>query len=114
MQGMFVELQGAFDNGIEVQRLLLRRGGTGEFEEVLNDASGAASLTMRHFELALGAFINARAVAQQLADSENSGKGIVQFVSDARQHLAHGGKFFRLNKLLFETLELGNIAPGDD
>ena len=85
-----------------------------EFQEVLNDASGAASLTVSHFELALGAFVDARTIAKQLADAENGGKGIVKFVSDASEHLAHSGELFGLNELLFKALDFGYIAARND
>jgi len=111
---MLVELQSAINDGVKVEGLLLRRGGAGEFEKVLDDASGAASLAMSHFELALGVFIGTGAIAEKFAGAKNSGEGIVEFVSDAGEHLSHGGEFFGLDELLFEPLHFGDVAARDD
>lgn len=46
---VLVKLERALDNAIEIDRLFLGRGGAGEFEKILNDASGAASLAMGQF-----------------------------------------------------------------
>ena len=35
-------------------------------------------------------------------------------MGDASEHLAHGGKFFGLDELLFEALDVGDVAAGDD
>src|SRR5208282_5860148 len=113
-KGMLVQLQGAVYDVVEVEHLFLRRSGAREFQKVLHDARGAAGLTVSHFELALGAIVDALAIAEQFADAENGGERIVQFVSDAGEHLAHGGEFFSLDELLFEALELGNVAARDD
>src|SRR5271157_2879298 len=113
-QGMLVQLEGAVDDVVEVEHPLLRRSGAREFQKVLHDAGGAACLTVSHFELALGAIVDALAIAKQFANAENGGERIVQFVSDAGEHLAHGGEFFSLDELLFEALELGNVAARDD
>src|SRR5579859_352071 len=51
---MLVQLQSAVDDAVEIDGLLLGRGRPGEFEKILNDACGAASLAMSQFELALG------------------------------------------------------------
>src|SRR5271169_2062308 len=69
---------------------------------------------MSHFELALGASVNALAIAKQFADAKNGGKRIVEFVSYTGKHLAHGGKLLCLDELLFEALDLRNIAPGNN
>ncbi len=61
---MIVELESAIDDGVEVERLLLGRSGTREFEKILDDAGGAAGLTMSHVELALGAFVDAGPIAE--------------------------------------------------
>ena len=62
----------------------------------------------------LVALVDALAIAQQFADAENGGEGIVELVSDAGEHLAHGGELFRLDELLFEALEFGDVAAGND
>src|SRR5258707_14904551 len=43
---MILQLEGALDEGVDVHRPLLRRGRPGKFEQVLNDARGAACLSM--------------------------------------------------------------------
>src|SRR5215468_7618723 len=69
---------------------------------------------MGHFQLAFGIVVNALAVAKEFAGAENRGERIVQLVSDASQHLAHGGKLFGLNKLALQALDFGDIAAGYD
>src|SRR5580692_3116496 len=69
---------------------------------------------MGHVELTLGAFVDAGTIAEQFADAKNGGKRIVEFVSHAGKHLAHGGKFFGLDELLLETLHFSDIAAGND
>ena len=63
-QRMFVELERALDEVADVERFFLWRGGAREFEQVLDDASGAAGLAMGEVELALGGFVDACAFAQ--------------------------------------------------
>src|SRR5208337_1299069 len=111
---MLVQLEGAVDDVVEVEHLLQRRSGAREFQKILHDAGGAAGLTMSHFELAFGAIVDALAIAKQFANAENCGERIIELVSDTGEHLAHGGEFFRLDELLFEALEFGNVATGDD
>ena len=69
---------------------------------------------MSHFELALGALVDALAIAQQFANAENGGERIIQLVSNTGEHLTHGGELFSLDELLFEALKLSNVAAGDD
>ena len=92
----------------------LRRGGTREFEKILDDARGAAGLAMRQIELALGGFVEACAFAQQFGDAQDGGERIVELVGDAGEHLAHGGEFFGLDELLFQALQVGDVAAGND
>src|SRR6185437_3648812 len=61
---MLVQLQSPFDDAVEINGLLLGRGRPGEFEKILNDTRGAASLAMSQFELALGGLILIGAFAQ--------------------------------------------------
>ena len=111
---VFVQLEGAIDNAIEIDGFFLWRSGPGKLEKILDDASGAAGLTVSQFELALGGFGIRLAFAQQFSDAENGSEGIVELVGDAGEHLAHGGEFFRLNELLFEAFEFGDVAAGKD
>jgi len=69
---------------------------------------------MGHVELTLGAFVDAGTIAEKFADAKNGGERIIEFVSDTGKHLAHGGKFLGLDKLLFEALHFSNIAAGND
>lgn len=63
-EGVFVKLERALDDAIEIDGFFLGRGRAGEFEKILNDASGAAGLAMGEFELALGGLRVALAFAQ--------------------------------------------------
>ena len=35
-------------------------------------------------------------------------------MGDAGEHLSHGGKFLGLDELFLQTLEIGNIAAGEN
>ena len=48
----------------DVERFFLRRGRARKFEQVLDDARGAAGLAMREIELALGGVVEAGAFAE--------------------------------------------------
>ena len=63
----------AVDDDVEVQCLFLRRSRPRKFEKVLDDASGAASLAVSHFQLALGVVVHALAFAQKFASPQNRG-----------------------------------------
>ena len=115
-QRMFLKLKRALDEIVDVEKFFLSGSGAREFEQVLHDARGAAGLAMREIELAGEGFVIASlagALAKQFGDAENGGERIIQFVGDAGEHLAHGGEFFRLNKLFFEALEVGDVAAGE-
>src|SRR5438477_1064866 len=107
---MFVKLQSPFNDGSEINAFLLRRGWTGKLQQILHDAGGAASLTVREVQLALHGIVKAFALADQFGNAQNRGQRIIQFVRDSSQHLAHGGKFFGLDELFFEAFEVGNVA----
>ena len=74
---MLVELQGAFDETVDVERLLLRRSGTRELQKILHDAGGAASLTVGEFQLAFCGIVEAFAFAQEFGDAEDGGERII-------------------------------------
>jgi hypothetical protein len=111
---VFVQLESALDDAIEVDGFFLRRGGPGEFKKILDDARGAACLTMRQFELAFGGFVLRWTISKQFRDAENSGERVVELVRNTGEHLAHGGELFRLDELFLEPLEIGDIAPRKD
>ena len=35
-------------------------------------------------------------------------------MGDTSEHLTHSGKFFSLDELFFQALDLGDVATGDD
>src|SRR6266481_3908041 len=111
---MILELQRAVDDDVEVQGLFLRGSWTRKLEKILDDARGAASLAVRHFELALGVIVHALALAEEFAGTEDCSERIVQFVGDTREHLAHSREFFGLDELGFEALHFGDVPAGDD
>ena len=113
-QGMFLQLEGALNEHIDVQRFFLRRSRAGKFQQILDNSRGAAGLPMSQFQLALHSFVGAGAFAKQFGDAKDGGEGIIQFVGYAREHLTHGGEFFRLDQLFFETLKIGNVAAGNN
>ena len=113
-QGVFVELERALDDHVHIEGFFLGRGGARKFQKILDDAGGAAGLAMGHFQLAARVFVNALAIAEEFAGAENGGEGIVEFVGDAGEHLAHGGELFGLNELAFEALDLSDVAAGND
>src|SRR5450631_4728948 len=69
---------------------------------------------MGEVELALGGIVEAFAFAEEFGDAEDGGERIVEFVGDAGEHLSHGGEFLGLDELLFQALEVGYVAAGDD
>src|SRR5215470_18105525 len=111
---MFVKLKGTLDDGVEIDGLFLRRSRSREFQQVLDDAGSAASLTVGEVELTLHGFVEAFALADQFRNAKNGGEGIIELMRDAGKHLAHGCKFFRLDQLLLETLQVGNVAARED
>src|SRR5215472_2739837 len=113
-QRVLVQLKGALDQIVDVEKLLLGRSGTRELQKVLDDACGAAGLAMGEIELALEGLIGRRALAQEFGDPQDGRERVIQLVCDAREHLAHGGKLFRLNELFFEALDVRDVAAGED
>jgi hypothetical protein len=113
-QRMFVELEGTLDESIDVERFFLRRSRAREFQQVLDNARGTPGLAVRELKLALGGVIGSFALAEKVGYAKDSGERIVQLVGHASEHLAHGGKFFGLDELLLETLEIGDIAAGEN
>src|SRR5438105_14117346 len=69
---------------------------------------------MRQIELAAEGFVSRSALAKEFGNAEDGSERIVQLVSDASKHLAHGGEFFRLDELLFEALDVGAVAASKD
>src|ERR1700676_849636 len=61
---VFMQLEGAVYDAIEIDRFFLRRGRPGKLEKILNDASGAACLAMGQFELAFDGFFETLAFAE--------------------------------------------------
>src|SRR5208283_919426 len=94
---MIMQLKGPVDNTVKIDRFFLRRSRSGELEKILDNSGRAAGLAVGHFELSSGAFVDTLAITKKLAHTENCRQRIVQFVRHTRQHLAHGGKFLRLN-----------------
>src|SRR6266852_4534023 len=74
----------------------------------------AARLAVGQFQLALGGVIGSFALAEKFGNAEDGGQGIVQLMGDAGEHLSHRGEFLRLNKLLLQPLEIGDIAAGEN
>jgi hypothetical protein len=71
-EGMFVQLKGALEKIVNVKSFLLRRCRAGEFEKILDDASGTAGLAVRKVKLALGGIVDASALAKEFGNAENS------------------------------------------
>src|SRR6266849_6563875 len=65
-QRMILQLKRPLDQRIDVKRLFLRSSRPRELQQVLNDARGATGLAMRKLELALGIFLDAFAIPQEL------------------------------------------------
>ena len=95
-QGMFVKLKAALNQVAQLHGGLARLGRAGKRKQALHDLSGAARLTMRKFKLAAHGGIDS-GIAQEFGDPQDGGKGIVQFMGDAGDHLAHGREAFGLD-----------------
>ena len=113
-QGMFVQLKGALDEVARVKGLFMRGSRPRKLEEILDNPGGAAGLPVGQFQLAPGGIIGSRSLAEKFGNSKNGRQGIVQLMSHPGEHLSHGGKFLRLDKLFLEALEIGNVAPGEN
>src|SRR5947207_13678787 len=111
---MFVKLECAIEKIAEVKRLFLGGSGAREFEKILDDTRRAAGLPVRKFQLAFGGVVLSLALAKKFGNTKDGRQRIVQLMGDAGEHLPHCGKFFRLDKLLLQTLEIRNIAPGEN
>ena len=74
---VFLQLEGALDEHIDVQRFLLRRSRAGKFQQILDNARGAAGLAMGQFQLALHRFVGAGALAKQLGNAKDGSERIV-------------------------------------
>ena len=68
---------------------------------------------MQRYQLFAGA-IAGLVVLQQLGHPQNAGQRIVQFVSEASDHLSHRGQAFALNDLLLHFFFRSYIAHGND
>src|SRR5882672_2872173 len=111
---MFVQLERALEEVIEVERFFLRRSGARKFEKVLDDARGAAGLAVCELKLALGGVVGSFTFAEKFGDTQDGCQRIVQLMSDAGEHLSHRSKLLRLDELFLQTLEIGNIAAGEN
>src|SRR2546425_41357 len=111
---MLLELQGSIDDGVEIQRLLLRRRRPRKFQQVLHDPRGAPGLAMRQLELPLRGLVCPSAFAKQFRDTEHGSERIIQFVRHASEHLSHRGKFLGLYELLLQPLELRDVPARND
>src|SRR5258708_39848684 len=110
---MFMELQRAVDDGAEVNGLFLRRGRTGKFQEILDDAGRAARLAMCEVLLTVHRFVQAFALSDQFGDTEYGRQRLVQFVRDAAKHMADGGRLLRLNWIYLQPLQVRDVAAGE-
>ena len=94
---VFMELQGPFDNCAEIDRLLLRRGWSRKFQQILYDPRSASRLPVRQVQLALHGIVEPFALAHQFRDAQNRRQRIIQFVSHSGEHLSHCRQLFGLN-----------------
>src|SRR6267378_1177386 len=113
-QRVFLQLQRALEKVVEIEGLFLWRSGAREFQKILDDARGAAGLAVRQFQLASGGIIGSFTLAEKLGNADDGSKGIIQLMGDAGVHLSHCGKFLGLDELFLQTLEIGNIAAGEN
>src|SRR5581483_6842604 len=70
-------------------------------------------LVVHHRQLLLRILRNLT-VLQHLAQPENAGQGIVQFMSESADHLSHRRKPLGLNDLLFQPLLDGDVTDRYD
>ena len=113
LQRVLVELQSSLDQGY-IKRLLLRRSWARKFQKVLNDTRRATRLAMGQLQLTLRGIVATLPLPEKFGDAQNRGERIIEFVGDAGEHLAHGSKFFGLDKLFFKTFDVGDVAAGDN
>src|SRR5882724_11186266 len=106
-----MELQSPFDDGAEIDGLLLRRGWPRKFQQILYDPRSASRLPVRQVQLALHGIVEPFALAHQFRDAQNRRQRIIQFMSHAGEHLSHCCELFGLNQLFFEALQICHVSP---
>ena len=100
------ELDGAGDDGAQVEKLFFGGDLAREAEQVGDEDFGAAGLVADFFAKAAGAFGCAGIGLDQIGVAEDRGEGIIDFVRGACGKLAERGEFFSLDKLHLEALEI--------
>ena len=80
----------------------------------MDNPRGTASLAVREFQLTPGGFIGSWTLAEKLGNAEDGGQRIIQLMGYTRKHLSHRGKFLSLDELFLQTLEIGNVAAGEN
>src|SRR5438094_4611174 len=104
-----MELQSPFDDGAEIDGLLLRRGWPRKFQQILYDPRSASRLPVRQVQLALHGIVEPFALAHQFRDAQNRRQRIIQFMSHAGEHLSHCCELFGLNQLFLEALQICHV-----
>src|SRR6516165_9350495 len=99
MEIIGAQLHGAVQDGVELDRLALRRHGTGEGEQVLHDLFGALRLLQDDAQVLAGALRYIGILEKQIGKAENRGKRVVDLMGDTGNQLAHGHHFLRMDQL---------------
>jgi len=86
----------------------------GKAEKVLHDLFGALRLLKDYSQIAARAFGQFGIFHQQVGESEDSGKRIVDLVGDAGDQISDGGHFLRVDQLGAQHGRVGDVGHDHD
>ena len=107
-------MHGALQDGVDLNRLALRRHLAGKAEQVLHNPLGALRFLENHAEIAAGALGEFGVFHQEIGESEDGGEGIVNFVGDAGDQLSNGRHFLGVHELGAQHGGVGDVGHDDD
>src|SRR6266852_4025873 len=93
-------------------RLVVKKGSK-TLGRISGGIRGPAGLLVNQFELAARPWLLGP-LAEHVADGKDGGERVIELVGHTGDHLPHGGELFRLQDLLFEAVELGDVTGGSD
>src|SRR5208337_772388 len=104
------QVHGALQDGVELNRLALRRHLAGKAEQVLHDLLGALRFLQNHPQIAARAFREFGVFHQEIGESEDGGEGIVDFVGDAGDQLSDGSHLLGVHQLGAQHSGVGDVG----
>ncbi len=108
------QVHGALQDGVELDKLALRRHLAGKAEQVLYDLLGALRLLQNHAQIAARAFGEFGVFHQEVGESKDRGEGVVDFVGDAGDQLSDSRHFLGVHELGSQDGGVGDIGHDYD